>query len=63
MIVVSFSESGCIAYVPKRENIKGYMNYNKYKAMMVVYAENHTRNNHKLYNPGGERVIMSRDIK
>ena len=49
-IVGSFSESGCIVYVTKRENIKGNVKDNTYKAIMVGYGENHTRDTYKLYN-------------
>ena len=34
-----------------------------YKAIMVGYSKNHTRDTYKLYNPETKRVIMSRDIK
>ena len=34
-----------------------------YKAIMVGYAYNHTRNAYKLYNPDTKRVIMKGGIK
>ena len=34
-----------------------------YKAIMVGYSDNHTRDTYKLYNPETNRVVISRDIK
>ena len=34
-----------------------------FKAIMVGYANNHTRDTYKLYNPETKRVIMTRDVK
>ena len=50
-------------YVTSRENIKGHMKDKTYKAIMVVYAKNHTCYTYKIYNPETDRVIVSRDIK
>ena len=35
----------------------------KYKAIMVGYTDNHTRETCRLYKPDTNRVIMTRDIK
>ena len=35
----------------------------KIKAIMVGYADNHTRDTYKLYKPETKRVIMTRDVK
>ena len=34
-----------------------------FKAIMVGYYDNHTRDTYKLYNPETKRVIMTRDVK
>ena len=39
------------------------MTYKTYKAIIVGYAENHTRDIYKLYNPEIKRLIMKRDVK
>ena len=39
------------------------MTYKTYKAIIVGYAENHTRDMYKLYNPEIKRLIMKRDVK
>ena len=62
-IIGSFSEFGLIEYVTKREQIKKQMDYKTYKAIMVGYADNHTRDTYKLYNTKTKRVIMKRDVK
>ena len=35
----------------------------KFMAIMVGYADNHTRDMYKLYNPETKIVIMTRDVK
>ena len=59
----SFSEFGCIEYVPKRENIKGEMKDKMYKEIMVGYTKNYIRDTYRLYNPETKSFIMSRDIE
>ena len=39
------------------------MTYNMYKAIMIVYADNHTRNTYMSYNTEIKRVILTRDVK
>ena len=34
-----------------------------YKATIVGYAKNHTRDTYKLYNPETKKVIINREIK
>ena len=34
-----------------------------FKAIMVGYTDNHTRDTYKLYNPETKRVVMTRDVK
>ena len=34
-----------------------------FKAIMVGYANNHTRDTYKLYNPETKRVVMTRGVK
>ena len=34
-----------------------------FKAIMMGYSDNHTRDMYKLYNPETKRVIMTRDVK
>ena len=62
-IIGLFSEFVCIVYVTKRDNSKKQMTDKKFKAIMVGYAENYTRDTYKLYNPETERFIMIRDVK
>ena len=62
-IIGSFSEFGRIAYVTKKENVKKYINYKTYKAIMVVYADNRARDTYKLCIPDTNSIIISRDIK
>ena len=57
-----FSELGCIGYVTKQEKFKKQMIDKVFKAIMVGYAYNHTRDTYKLYNPETKRLIMTRDI-
>ena len=38
------------------------MTEKKHKTIMVGYAENHTGDTYKLYNPETKRVIMKRDV-
>ena len=39
------------------------MMYKMYKAIMIGYADNHTRDTYTLYNTDIKRVIMTRDVK
>ena len=39
------------------------MTYKAYKAIMVWYADNHTRDTYRLYNPDTKRVVMTRYFK
>ena len=39
------------------------MTYKTYKAIMVGYKGNHTRDTYKLYNTDIKRVIMTRDVE
>ena len=61
-IIGSFSYSGCIAYVTKSDKIMKLITDKTYKASMVGYAENHTRDTFKLHNPETKRVIMTRVV-
>ena len=47
-IIGLFSEFGRIVYINKREKIKKEMMENTYKAIMVGYADNNTRDTYKL---------------
>ena len=38
------------------------MMYKMYKAIMIGYADNHTRDTYTLYNTDIKRVIMTRDV-
>ena len=62
-IIGSFSEFGRIGYVAKRDKFKKQITDNTFKEIMVVYADNHTRDTYKLYNPETNRLIMTRDVK
>ena len=42
-IIGLFSEYGCVVYITKRENIKRQIKCKIYKAIMVGYYENLTR--------------------
>ena len=57
------SDFGHIAYITKKKNIKRQMKDKTNKSIISGYAENHTRDTYKLYNPDTKRVIMSRYIK
>ena len=61
-IIDSFSYFGRIIYVTKREKFKKQMTNKTFKAIMVGYANNHTRDTYKLYNLETKRVIIPRDI-
>ena len=58
-----FLESGLIGYVTKQDKYKNKMTDKTFKAIMVGYADNHTRDTYKLYNPETNIVIMTRDVK
>ena len=62
IIIGSFSGFWCIAYVIKRDNIRGQIKDNTFKVVMVSYVRNRTRDPYKLYNPETKRVVISRDI-
>ena len=61
-IIGLFSEFGCIRYVTKQEKFKKQIIDKVFKAIMVGYAENNTRDTYKLFNLETKRVIMTRDI-
>ena len=44
-------------------NIKKQIKDNTYKAIMVGYADNHTRDMYNLYNTDTKKVIVKSDIK
>ena len=58
-----FSEFGRIAYVTKQDKFKNQMTDKTFKAIMEIYAYNHTRYTYKLYNPETKRFIMPQDVK
>ena len=39
------------------------MTDNTFKDIVIGYAENHTRDMYRLYNPDTKRVVMTRDAK
>ena len=57
-----FSALGRIAYNTKREKINRHKKDKTYKAIMVGYYYNHTRDMYKLYNSDTKRVVISRDV-
>ena len=61
-IIGLFSEFGCITYVTKWDKCDKKMTEKMYKAIMVGYAENQTRDTYKLYNTDTNRLIMTRYI-
>ena len=50
-IVVLFSEIVHIWYVTKRDKFRKQMTDKTFKAIMVGYADNHTRGTYKFYSP------------
>ena len=46
-IIDSFSEFGRIGYVTKRDTFKNQITDKTFKAVMVGYSENHTRDTYK----------------
>ena len=62
-IIGLLSEFGRIGYVIKLDKFKKQMTDKTFKAIMVGYSENHTRDTYKLYNPETKRVVMTRDVK
>ena len=62
-IIGSFLEFGRIGNVTKQDKFRKKMTNKTFKAIMVVYSENHTRYMYKFYNPETKRVIMTRDVK
>ena len=58
-----FSEFGRIVYVTKWDKFKKKITDKTFKAIMVGYANNHTRDTYKFYNPETKIVIMARDVK
>ena len=62
-IIGLFSYFGRIVFVTKQDKFKKQMTDKTFKAIMVGYANNHTRDTYKLYNLETKRVIMPRDIK
>ena len=61
-IIVSFSDIVRIIYVTRREKVRKQMTDKTYKAIMVGYVDNHTRDTYKLYNHDTKRFIMTRDV-
>ena len=62
-IIGSFLEFGRISYVNKREKNNKKIKDNTYKAIMVGYVGNKTREMYKLNNTEIKRFIMTRDVK
>ncbi len=60
-IVKSLKGFGSKAYVTER-GLKGKLDRKSKKCIMVGYAENHTNDCYRLYNPETQRIILSRDI-
>ena len=50
-IISLFPYFGCIGYVTKRDKFKNKITDKTFNAIMVGYANNRTRDTHKLYNP------------
>ena len=50
-IIGSFSDFRRIRYVTKQGKFKKQMTDKTFKAIMVGYSDNHTRDAYKLYNP------------
>ena len=63
MIVGLFSKFVCIGYVIKQNKFKKQIMDKTFKAIMVGYAKNHTRDIYKLYNTETNRVIFNREVK
>ena len=62
-IIGSLSDFGHIVYVTKWDKFRKKMKDKTFKAIMVGYANNCTRDTYNLYNPEKKRVIMTRDVK
>ena len=62
-IIGLFSEFGNIGYVTKRYKLRKKMTDKTFKAIMVGYTDNHTRDTPRLYNPDTTRVIMTGYVK
>ena len=62
-IIGSFLEFGYIGYITKQENVQEENDRKKFKAIIVVYYKNYTRDTYKLYNSETKTVIMTRDVK
>ena len=62
-IIGSFSDFGLIGYVTKRDKFKKQFTDKSFKAIMVVYADNHTRDTYKVYNHDTNRFIVTVDVK
>ena len=58
-----FSEFGRIGCVTKQDKLEKQMTDKTFNAIIVGYADNHTRDTYKLYNPDTKRVVITRDIK
>ena len=63
MIIGSFSEFGRIGSVTKQGKFKKQTTDKPFKAIMMGYVKNHTRDTYKCYNPEIKRVIMTRDVR
>ena len=55
-------EFGRIAYVTKRDKMIGKLDQRGVKMIMVGYAEGHSSDVYRMYNPGTKRVILTRDV-
>ena len=62
-IIGLFSDFRSIGYVTKWDSFRKQMTDKKIQTIVVVYADNHTRDTYKLYNPETKRVMITRDIK
>ena len=62
-IIGSFSKFGHIEYITKWDKFRKQMTDKRFKSIMVGYADNHTRDTNKLYNPDTKRVIITRAVK
>ena len=62
-IIGLFLEFWHIGYVTKQEVFRKQMEDKKFKAIMVGYAYNDTREAYKLYNPETKRSVVNRDVK
>ena len=55
-------EFGRIGYVTDRTKIKSKMSPRSFKAIMIGYAKEHSKDTFRMFNPSTRKVIMTRDI-